>query len=71
MYSLESPLCRKNFLGTQKRSFVIDLQKESELALVNEPSVFELLRFDCSGRSDVAFSRSFLFARVRLSEYLG
>ena len=30
---------RKNFVGTQK---------QFELALVNESSVFELLRFDCS-----------------------
>ena len=30
--------CRKNFVGTQK---------EFELAMVNEPSVFELLSFDC------------------------
>ena len=31
--------CRKNFVGAKN---------EFELAIVNEPSVFELLRFDCT-----------------------
>ena len=30
--------CRKNFVGTKN---------EFELTMVNEPSVFELLMFDC------------------------
>ena len=31
--------CRKNFMG---------LKNEFELAMVNESSMFELLRFDCT-----------------------
>ena len=31
--------CRKNFVGTKN---------EFRLAMVNEPSMFELLRFDCT-----------------------
>ena len=37
---------RKNFVGTKN---------EFELAMVNEPSVFELSRFDCISEAVMAF----------------